>query len=535
MYRSRRRFLQAGCTALGLGGLHTLWPQLELIPTAAAQSTPSGYRALVCIFLNGGNDSWNLLIPGDAERHERYKTARSGLFNAQTGAGLAIPRPDGDGVVAGQTLPAALSIAGGNYGVNPFCPELAQLYNENKLAFLSNIGPLVEPVTRATAGLRRLPPQLYSHSDQTNLWQIGSGSNANAAQGWGGQIAGRVALPATSTAGLPPVISIAGQTRFLVGNAPGGAALLPYTLSTSSTTPASTISNYAASGGSATQFQPQRRAALQELLALNNPQPFTAEYRTVFQRAIALAEQVINPAIQAIPTTDPINGGGSIGFTWPNTGLANQLRQVARIIRISRNTAGFTSNIAANRQVFFVSIGGFDTHADQITSPTQALAHHGLLQQVSQAVFAFQRAMAAMGADQDVTLFTISEFARTLNSNGDGTDHAWGGVQFAVGGAVNGGQIIGRYPSMVLDNTLTGATSIAANQGESYSRGQFIPTIAVDQFAATCARWMGVADSELPVLFPNIDNFANGPHANAGATPSFAVFGRTLPNLLAGV
>jgi uncharacterized protein (DUF1501 family) len=222
-----------------------------------------------------------------------------------------------------------------------------------------------------------------------------------------------------------------------------------------------------------------------------------------------------------------------------NNSLADQLRTVARMVRISR--PGFTppnppvgeppySSIAANRQVFYCSTGGYDTHDSQITS-LGATGHHLLLQRLSQAVNWFYNEMVAIGAADQVVLFTMSDFARTINSNGNGTDHAWGGVQLVVGGpgAVGGGNVFGRFPRVELN--------VAGNDpnGESFSRGQMLPTMAVDQLGATLARWMGVDDANIPTIFPNIDNFASGPLATGALSPSFAYFSRVIPGLLNGV
>lgn len=199
------------------------------------------------------------------------------------------------------------------------------------------------------------------------------------------------------------------------------------------------------------------------------------------------------------------------------------------MIKISRPAAvGGPGMIGANRQVYYVNLGGFDTHDGQITSTSQALGHHLLLQRVSQAVAAFNAAMTEIGAANEVTLFTMSDFSRTINSNGNGTDHAWGSLQFVTGGAVTGGKVLGRYPRMVLN--LQGD-----NNGECFSRGQFLPTTSVDQLGATLARWMGVDDGNLPLIFPNIDNFTSGPFANAGASPTFANFNRVIPGLFSGI
>jgi uncharacterized protein (DUF1501 family) len=534
---SRRDFLRAGCGLMACGGAHALFPQLGLIPSALGQSLPPGYKALVCLYLDGGNDAWNLLLPGDAAGHGKYVTARNGLYNLTSNAGgLGIPLNPGD-VVAGQTLPAALPLGGGQFALNPFAPELAQLYGSGVLSFVANVGPLVHPTTVADFNNRARPPQLYSHNDQTNLWHIGSGNSVSETRGWGGRVVGRVGLPSAATAGLPPTITLSGQTRYLNGTDSGGVPLFPFALSTSSSSPATSLSQYSSGNTTANQFQQVRRAYLEQLLDAASPQAFTSEYGSIVDRSLELADFVINPAIVGIPGTDPVNGGGATGFAWPGGSLSDQLRQIARMIRISTSqpdNPGFASPIQANRQVFFVRIGGFDTHDAQITG-VGATGHHLLLQRVSQAVNAFYRSMVAIGRQNDVTLFSASEFARTINSNGNGSDHAWGSVQFAVGGAVNGGQVLGRYPSIVLNNSLSGTLPDNPTMGECFSRGQFIPTTAVDQFSATLAQWMGVAAGDLDLIFPNIDNFTGGPFANSVASPTFANFTRTIPGLMSGV
>jgi uncharacterized protein (DUF1501 family) len=550
---SRRDFLRFGCGALACGGAQAFFPQLGLIPAALAGTPAPGYKALVCLYLDGGNDAWNLLLPGDAAAHAKYVTARNGLYNGTSNAGgLGIPHWSGTGVIANQTLPPSLSIGGGQYALNPFAPELAQLYNSNRMAFIANVGPLVEPTTVAAFNSRRRPPQLYSHNDQSNLWHIGSGSSVQTIEGWGGRVVGRVGLPTSMTAGLPPTITLSGQTRFLSGLDSNDVPLFPFALSTSATTPATSLSQYSSTNTSANQFQQIRRNYLKQLLdasIVNAGQPgdvtsaqaFTREYGSIVDRSLQLADFVINPAIAGIPASDPVNGiaaGNPNAFSWPaqTFTLADQLRQVARMIRISTDAAGLPpSQIAANRQIFFVRIGGFDTHDGQITSPTNATGHQLLIQRISQAVSAFYQAMVAIGRENDVTLFTASEFARTINSNGNGSDHAWGSVQFAVGGAVNGGQVYGRFPNIVLNNAIGGTINDNAQQGECFSRGQFIPTTAVDQFGASLAQWMGVPTGELGSIFPNLVNFTSGPFANAGVSPTFASFTPTIPGLMNGV
>lgn len=526
---SRRGFLRATGALLASGAAEALWPQLGLIPAALAQSAP-GYKALVCLYLGGGNDSWNLLMPGGGSAWEVYRQTRNGVYSTQNTSGLALPASDGSGFVAGQTPPPAIAVSGG-YGVNPFCTELAQLYEEGHLAFLANIGTLIEPITRATYTTRRRPPQLFAHNEQTALWQIGTADNAKAPHGWGGMVAGRTALPTAQTAGLPPTITLSGHSRFLAGNTPSGLPLFSFALSTSNTSPAASLSEYGLPGRSANQFQQGRLEALAALLDLASPQPFTDEYRRILARSIELATEVVNPAFASIAPSDPVN----LPFEGlDGSSLYSQLRQIARMIKVSADP-GLARPILANRQVFFVSLGGWDTHSGQITSPG-ATAHHARLQTVSRAVNAFFRSMQAIGMADKVTLFTASEFARTLNSNGDGTDHAWGGVQFVVGGAVNGRNVYGRYPSLALNNSLGAPVpGTDPSRGETLSRGQFLPTLAVDQLGATLARWMGVSDGDLLTLFPNLDNFRTGPVGNPSASPTFAYFSRTIPGLMQGV
>ncbi|MGE3104850.1 MAG: DUF1501 domain-containing protein [Lysobacterales bacterium] len=516
---SRRDFVRGGACMVAAGAASSFLPKLNLMGEALAQSgTGTGYKALVCVYLGGGNDSWNLLIPTGTNAsgqfsHAEYVAARNGLYSGTNTGGLAVPR-----VTTSGALPPALALnnTSGNLGVNPFAPELAALYNSNRLSFIANVGTVSDPITRATFNNRKKPPQLFSHNDQTSLWQIGSGNNLQITQGFGGQIAGVTAQ--NNLVGLSSAISIAGQTRFLVGETLSGAPVFPFQMSTSTTTPAPLLNNYNA--GSSTQGEPQRRGALNQLFNLAYPELYSLEYRDIFNRSLQMAA-VVNAEMAA---------NGTINTTFPaNNSLADQLRQVARMIKISRPASvGGPGAIAANRQVYYVNLGGFDTHDSQITSTSQAQGHHLLLQRLSQAVNAFNSAMVEIGAANEVTLFTMSDFARTLNSNGNGTDHAWGSVQFVMGGGVSGGQVKGRYPRIVLD--LQGD-----NNGESFSRGQFLPTTASDQLAATLARWMGVDDANLPAIFPNIDNFASGPFANAAATPTFAHFNRVIPGLLAGV
>lgn len=552
-FDKRRDFLRGATCLAASGAAATFVPQLSMIGTALAQTVPTGYKALVCIYLSGGNDSWNLLIPSDTTTqipvvgrtalapygptpYGWYVTSRGGLFQG-SGSQLGIPLVGGG--TAGQ-LPNALALQGVPYALNPAAANnagqatetgLRRMFNQGRLSFIANVGPLVEPVRRQGFNTWKRPPQLYSHNDQTNLWQIGGGANSAQPTGWGGRMAGRL-LGTPPGSGLSPCISIAGQTRFLVGEYSGGQPVIPYRLSTNNTNPATLLNNYNSGNLSGTK----RREVLESLLNTTYPQAFSNEYGQIVDRSLNLSAG-INNAIGALSSDARFSqpqAGNAISFNAavtaiPTSGLGNQLRQVARMIAVSRpGVSGF--NIAANRQVFYVSTGGYDTHDAQIPAAVPGGngvwgGHQGLLQQVAQALHFFYEAIAVLnnvpgysGVLNEVMGFTQSEFSRTINSNGSGTDHAWGSVQMVFGrpasegGPLQGGQVFGRYPLQLLNRTYPSGIDL---RGESFNRGEFLPTTAVDQMSATFARWMGVGAADIPVLFPNIGAFTNGAHPNA--------------------
>jgi uncharacterized protein (DUF1501 family) len=545
-FNKRRDFLKGAACMAASGAASTFVPQLSMMGTALAQSAPSGYKALVCIYLSGGNDSWNLLIPGDNStqipdpRGQRvplagqaptpygwYVTSRGGIYSGNSSA-LGLLRP-GSAEQAAPFLPPALGILGNQYGLNPAVPELQQLFNQGKLAFIANAGPLVEPLRRSTLRDFRRPPQLYSHNDQTSLWQLGGGSDSGAPNGWGGRLAARL-LGVPPANGLAPCISISGQSRFLVGQYPNGQPLTPYRVSTNATSPSVSLSNYSSNNPSGNA----RREALQEMLDATYPQAMSNAYGDILDRSLDLALGV-NTAIGGLTATgSPYAAFMTAVNAIPDTNIGRQLRQVARMIAVSRFGQG---SIQANRQIFYVSTGGYDTHGGQINGsrPNGSgvwAGHQGLLQQVAQAMAAFDNAMEVLngvagysGVRNEVVSFTMSEFARTINSNGAGTDHAWGGVQMVMGAAVQGSQVYGRYPLQMLNRSYV---STPDQFGECFNRGEFIPTTAVEQMSATLARWMGVSDADLPLIFPNIGNFTNGSHPNASV---LAYNTRTLPFL----
>lgn len=548
-FQKRRDFLKGATCMVASGAAASFVPQLSLMGTALA-GTPTGYKALVCIYLDGGNDSFNLLIPADnstsipvsgrspltgfsATPYGWYATSRGGHYSTVTGpSSLAIPIAGGGGTL----LPNALPLNGGQYALNPAVPELQSLYNNGRLAFVANVGPLVFPMRRSNFNSTARPPNLYSHNDQTSLWQIGAGDTASDPMGWGGKLAGTL-LGASPASGLAPCISIAGSTRYLTGEYPGGQTIAPYRLSTSATNPATSLNNY----DSGSQSGSKRREVLTGLLNEAYPQAFSNEYGEILDRSMNLSITV-NAAIAGLAVGTTYQAFNTAVNLIPNTNLGNQLRQVARMIAVSRFGQG---TIQANRQVFFVRTGGYDTHDGQIPSnvPTNGVwgGQQGLLQQVSQAMSRFYDAIAALntiagytGVVNEVVTHTMSEFSRTINSNGNGTDHAWGQVAMVMGapasggGPLNGGQVYGRYPLQLLNRTYPSGIDAL---GECFNRGEFLPTTATEQMSAALARWMGVSNTELPSIFPNIDNFVN-PHPNSAV---MAYNARVIPNMMNGI
>ncbi len=484
---SRRDFLRHLACLCASGGAAALLPQLRMMGTALAaapRSTLTGYRAIVCVYLAGGNDAWNTLVPYDSARYDVYAASRGGVYNATTNAsGLALARPGTGAEVAAQVITDSAS--GLQYFVHPSLPELKNLYTQNQLAFVGNVGTLVRPITKADyANTANRPPQLYSHSDQENLWHVGTAANYR--NGWGG---GSIAtllpqFPVVNNPLLSPCISISGSNKFEVGT-----NVIPYKMSASTsgtTNPLSKLSGVCNPSG-CTGTSGQRDVALNLLLGDTYQGAFASEYERTFKRGRDLF---------ALLYGELGNPNGQIATAFPaNNTLASQLLSVARMIKLSR------INQFAARQIYYVRMGGFDLHSGLMGTGTNA--HAALLIKVSQALNAFAGALAEIGALDEVTTFTMSEFARTLSSNGNGSDHGWGSVQLVMGGPVAGGRLY-------LDGggPISGFPDQTLNNDGNFSRGQFIPGIGVDQYAATLARWLGIASGpDLAAIFPNLGNF----------------------------
>lgn len=449
---NRRRFL-SGLAAGGVACALARTPQAAYAAGLHAQAALADYKALVCVFLLGGNDSFNMLVPRSEAEYAAYARSRQNLAVPRESLLPLTPlQPDADGM---------------QFGLHPALAELATLFEQDEAcAFVANIGPLIEPTTRAQFEARtvQLPPQLFSHNDQQDQWHALNG-RADATSGWAGRIADALAA---STGGqtVPVSLSLSGQTLFLAGQ-----RTVPYVMGNDGPVPF-----FGLEGTDASSIA--RRAAFERILALREPTVYGRGFAAVQQRALT-ASATVDGALAAVR---PPNAA-AFGVAFPASPLGTQLRTVAELIAVRER-------LEASRQIFFVATGGFDTHDDQVQDQP------GLFANVSRCLHAFHRATQEMGVAANVTTFTQSDFGRTLTSNGDGTDHAWGGVQLVVGGAVRGREIYGRYPVLEI-----GAV-------QDVGGGRMIPTVSSDQYAATLARWLGVSDAALATVAPHIANFA---------------------------
>ncbi len=450
---SRREFLRAA-SALSMAGTAAPFAlNLAALGAASAQSAPD-YKALVCVFLYGANDAHNTVVPFDATFYPGYAAQRGAL--AWTPAELIALAPT-------TPLPAGLQVS----LPTPLSP-LATLFDAGQCAVLANVGPLIMPTNRTSflAQSVPLPPKLFSHNDQQSVWQASVPEGAK--YGWGGRIGDLLASQNTNQ--VFTCNSLTGNAVFLSGQ-----TVQPFQLDPTQGSIAFNALNAGSLYGSAAAA-----TALRSTLTRTRAHLFENDLRTVNQRSIDSNTQLA-AALAAAPVL-------ATQFPTGNS-LASQLAMVAKIVSVSEQ-------LGAKRQIFMVSMGGFDTHNDQDAN------HPVLLGQLAAAVGAFQAAMVELASSQRVTLFTASDFGRTLTINGDGTDHGWGGHHFIVGGAVRGKQVYGVYPDLTLGN--------ATDAGN----GRLIPTTAVEQYAATLATWMGVSATDLPLILPNLGNFPTATSAS---------------------
>ncbi|MDB6070870.1 MAG: hypothetical protein JWL81_2041 [Verrucomicrobiales bacterium] len=463
---SRRRFFgEASCAAISsLPVLNTLL-NLRLAGSLAAAELPAPgeYRALVCLFLSGGNDSFNTLVPWSGPEYSDYTASRSVLALPQHQ--LLQIHPD--------------NTPGRNFGVHYRLPTLASLFDSGDAAFVANVGTLVEPVlnrTQVAQNARRLPLGLYSHSDQIEQWQTSVPQSRN-----GIGFAGRMAdlLRDLNPNGTVPMnLSTDGSNVWQTGIQGAEYAINPGN-DQAPTGGAVALSGYQAAFDA---NNPTRQAFSNGVDSL-----LTRQYTNLLQQTWAQKRRQAQEAYQlyATATAAPLPGG----ITFPNTSLGRQLHMVAR-------TLAGRSTLGAVRQTFFVNRGGWDHHSSVIAS------QEAMLPEVDAALAAFWAALGVLGLRDQVTLFSASDFGRTLTSNGRGSDHAWGGHQFVIGGGVSGKKIYGSFPSLKV-NPDAGAEVNALDTG----RGRFIPTTSVDEFFAEMALWLGVPKSSLPLVLPNIGNF----------------------------
>ena len=464
---SRRKFLGACCASVGATGLLSTLAQLRLMGAVAspdngpvspprAGAPQPDYKALVCLFLAGGNDANNLVIPTDAATYAAYAAGRGALALPQN-AVLPITPHTNDGRT---------------WGIHPAMTELRNLFNSGQFAVLANVGTLAYPMTKAQyiSGSVPRPSQLFSHNDQQVEWQS-SIADKPFVTGWGGRLADLTnAFNANNRISMS--ITLNGQNSFQVGKridqyavGTGGAIALTGT-------------------GTGTSVNGLRTAALNDALAMQNGNLFETAFGGVTTGALGASSLVSSVITGASPFTALFNAAN-------NSGLAQQLHMVARLVNAQQS-------LNLKRQIFFVRVGGFDLHDNQVTAgATTSGAHANLLRDISLSLNAFNNALTQIGAQNQVTTFTSSDFGRTYNTNGDGSDHGWGSHHFLMGGAVQGGDIYGKMPTFAIDGP------------DDTGRGRWIPTTSVDQYAGTLAKWFGVSATDMPVVLPNLGRFAS--------------------------
>lgn len=456
MEQTRREFLfQAGHACLGYAlGAAAFSAGVWRFGVINALAQGSDYKALVCVFLAGGNDGNNTIVPLSTAEYDAYASVRAG-------SGLAIPHDS--------LLPISPRSLNSPFGLHPSMPELHDLWLREKMSVVCNVGPLVQPLTRQEylSGSPR-PYQLFSHSDQIAQWQTSIADRVGQT-GWGGRVADRFGSPS----GFPVITALSG------GIFTRGQVSMPLSIA-----PAPTALNQllVLNGFGTGPDELARRQSMDQLRAMDDGSTLVGATSQVTQRALDIGQTMSAD----VPLSTP----------FPPTTLGNQLKQVAKMIKFNA-----TGGSGLQRQIFFCQLGGFDTHQNQVN--TQA----GLLTQLSQAVRAFYDATIELGVEQQVTTFTLSDFGRTLQPAGSGavvgSDHAWGNHHFVVGGAVRGGDFHG-IPG---PNGSVFPVLQLGGPSDTDTRGRWIPTSSVEQYAATLASWHGVAPADLPVIFPNIGRF----------------------------
>jgi uncharacterized protein (DUF1501 family) len=440
---NRRTFIRSASLAAA-GSAAGLRPFGAL--NALAQSA-SGYKALVCIYLFGGNDSNNTLVPFDTKGYGNYSSVRGPLAIAQN-----------------QLLQLS---AAPTFALNPNLPDIQSLFDSNAAALVTNVGTLVAPTSRAqyiasASTGKGLPTNLFSHPDQRLEWE-NAAQSAVTQTGWAGRIADALNPTYNPNGNIPMVTSVAGDTLFCDGAKSAPVSIVPGSVN------AGQCSEIASECSA-------RQATAQAMLGFNSGVTLVQADNSITTNGYAYAKS-LSDAVQSVSPLKTVFPA--------NNGLAAQLQQIAQIIQVR-------SALGVNRQIFFAGIGNFDTHSDQL------LLQGGLLASISQAMAAFYQATQELGVQNNVTSFTMSDFSRTFQPNSNtGSDHAWGSHHIVLGGAVKGGKLYGTFPTLAL-----------GGPDDSGANGRWVPTTASIQYAATLAQWFGVSAAQLPTIFPNIGNFS---------------------------
>ena len=467
--QTRRQFLRTASMA-SMAGFYVSPFLLELNSLAAmAQgSTSTGYRALVCVYLQGGNDGHGTVIATDTNSYSAFVTARQGA------PGLAYPLTE--------LLPITLQTpqSGRTFALNPALPGLQNLFIAGRAAIVANTGTLVVPATKTQIDNNtvQLPDSLFSHFDQTAAWQaIASNLGSGERVGWGGAVADAIEAMNLNSNSMFTCISTCGNALFLSGQT-------SFQLNVTSAGPIPIYGLAQPPFGAPATANP-----LSSILSADENNLFAQEYEIVIQRSIQ-AQAMLASAMAPAGTggvANPPQYLDPMSNKLTDNPLAQSLQTVARIIA-GRAALGVT------RQIFYVQLGSFDTHNNQ------AVQHAQLLTQLGGALEYFDGIMVNMGLSNNVTSFTISDFGRTLTCNSNGTDHGWGSHHFVVGGAVQGQNMYGTYPV------------IGTDEANDVGEGRLIPTTAVEQYAGTLAQWFGLSDSQIREVFPNFGNFGSSPY-----------------------
>ena len=475
---SRREFLRRSSVLSASMGASAVPFALNMAAMGQAVAQTADYKAIVCLFLYGGNDSCNMVLPTDSASWTAYQTVRNQGADpialrapgtaADPGAPLASPAALG-GVLP--IAPAFTQFAVNNartFALHPSMATVQSLFDQGRLAIAANAGPLVTPLmkTEYRNNTKARPSKLFSHNDQQSTWQALAPEGAKV--GWGGRFGDLLA--SRNTRSIFTNISVSGNAVFMSGD-----TIFQYQVGTNGAV--------AVGGITGTLFGSTAAAStLRSIITADNQHLFAKEHAAIVARSVS-AQADFNAAFSVSTVTAPPQ------YVVPSTGangtnnLAVQLQAVARII-------GARSGLGASRQVFFVSMGGFDTHDGQNRG------HADLMARLSHALGWFDGTLAAMGLRDSVTVFTASDFGRTFTTNGDGTDHGWGAHHFVSGGAVRGKEIYGRFPTVGL------------NHDDEVGSGSLLPGVAVDQIGGTLGKWFGVSDADLDFVFPNLRNFA---------------------------